>query len=322
MSFHRISYLESWEHNPSAFRGQQSPPTDSHEEDGEDDEDTYQGLPDLSVSSSFPSTFSYPPLSRRLSFNPVAGPGWNESTVEDTASVRDRRPDVAAETGPSELALEGPEIPLPETKGAFEIGHRRRIGKLARASHSYRSSEIDTNIGIVQVCTAVVYCFLAAGTVFGFAAIKPIFIKEGVYRNLCSPDEINQNVSVCYGQELRYYPIQTRFLTMLANCLQSELNVHHSRRRNQCLGLSYRHNPRYLWSARVRDNRQLPVSCRVSSSMLCPVYTPGVRRIYDRVLFLSLGRTIHIHLVVSPLECIPSPFEFYSLDGNGCIRRI
>lgn len=128
MSFHRISYLESWRHNPGVFRGQQPSPTDSHEEDEEDDEDTYQDLPDESISSSFPSTFSCPPLSHRLSFNPVARPGWNESTTEDTAPARDHRPSVAAETGPRELALEGPELPLPETKGAFEIGRRKRVG--------------------------------------------------------------------------------------------------------------------------------------------------------------------------------------------------
>lgn len=110
------------------FRGQQPSPTDSHEEDEEDDEDTYQDLPDESISSSFPSTFSCPPLSHRLSFNPVARPGWNESTTEDTAPARDHRPSVAAETGPRELTLEGPELPLPETKGAFEIGRRKRVG--------------------------------------------------------------------------------------------------------------------------------------------------------------------------------------------------
>lgn len=51
----------------------------------------------------------------------------------------------------------------------------------------------------------MVYCLLAAGTVFGFAAIKPVMIKEGVYRHLCSRDEIDRDVSVCYGQELRYH---------------------------------------------------------------------------------------------------------------------
>ena len=55
-----------------------------------------------------------------------------------------------------------------------------------------------------QVLVAVIYCFLAAGVVFGYAAIKPILIREGVYRDLCSQDEVDEGVRVCYEQELRY----------------------------------------------------------------------------------------------------------------------
>lgn len=56
---------------------------------------------------------------------------------------------------------------------------------------------------IVQVCFAVVYCFLAAGVVFGFAALKPVLLQEDVYRELCSPGEVEDNVSVCAGQEIQ-----------------------------------------------------------------------------------------------------------------------
>jgi hypothetical protein len=47
------------------------------------------------------------------------------------------------------------------------------------------------------------YCLLAAGTVFGFAAIKPVFIREGVYRDQCTPDELRRGFGLCYGQETR-----------------------------------------------------------------------------------------------------------------------
>jgi hypothetical protein len=56
---------------------------------------------------------------------------------------------------------------------------------------------------IAQVCTAVVYCFLAAGVVFGFAAIKPVLIRENVYRNLCTKSELEAGVDVCDRQEIR-----------------------------------------------------------------------------------------------------------------------
>lgn len=56
---------------------------------------------------------------------------------------------------------------------------------------------------IGQVSIAVVYCLLAAGIIFGYAAIKPVFIAEGVYRHLCTPEEVDQDVDVCFKQELR-----------------------------------------------------------------------------------------------------------------------
>ncbi|KAK0618341.1 major facilitator superfamily transporter [Bombardia bombarda] len=39
---------------------------------------------------------------------------------------------------------------------------------------------------ILQVTVTVIYCFFAAGVVFGYAAIKPVLKKEGAYRDVCS----------------------------------------------------------------------------------------------------------------------------------------
>lgn len=50
---------------------------------------------------------------------------------------------------------------------------------------------------------AVVYCLFAAGVVFGYAAIKPVLLEEGVYRDYCSKEEVDNDVRVCYEQELR-----------------------------------------------------------------------------------------------------------------------
>lgn len=49
----------------------------------------------------------------------------------------------------------------------------------------------------------MIYCLFSAGIVFGFAAIKPVFIQEGVYRDRCTKKELEDNVEVCYNQELR-----------------------------------------------------------------------------------------------------------------------
>ncbi|KAH7114964.1 major facilitator superfamily domain-containing protein [Dactylonectria estremocensis] len=40
-----------------------------------------------------------------------------------------------------------------------------------------------------QAATAVIACWLASGIVFGFAALKPVLIAEGVYHELCRSDE-------------------------------------------------------------------------------------------------------------------------------------
>ncbi|KAL5119398.1 hypothetical protein ACEQ8H_002667 [Pleosporales sp. CAS-2024a] len=56
---------------------------------------------------------------------------------------------------------------------------------------------------LLQVFLAVVYCLFAAGVVFGYAAIKPVLLHEHVYRNLCTEHELEDNVDVCYEQEIR-----------------------------------------------------------------------------------------------------------------------
>jgi MFS family permease len=63
--------------------------------------------------------------------------------------------------------------------------------------------EVSKSRRIAQVGIAVVYCLLAAGIVFGYAALKPVLIQQGVYRDLCTKKEVEDGVWVCYEQELR-----------------------------------------------------------------------------------------------------------------------
>ncbi|OQD62491.1 hypothetical protein PENPOL_c012G06977 [Penicillium polonicum] len=192
MSLNRISFLEGWERNPAAFL--------SHPESDDSDPDSYQDLPEGSISSSFPSTYS------RLNFNPYAGPGWNESP-------EDPHDNQSSFFGPSFLALS------PTTTREGRAGSRpvQGLGSAERTVHEDPGTavartpwadttgayEVSAARRIAQVCTAVVYCFLAAGVVFGFAALKPVLIREKVYRNLCSQAELEEDVDVCYGQEIR-----------------------------------------------------------------------------------------------------------------------
>lgn len=87
----------------------------------------------------------------------------------------------------SPLAL----LRCPNGKGSVSTGPLVRRGE-------------PTNRCTVQVVLACIYCLLAAGVVFGYAAIKPVLLEEGVYRNRCSKQELKDDVPVCYEQELRF----------------------------------------------------------------------------------------------------------------------
>ncbi|KAK5113458.1 hypothetical protein LTR85_010886 [Meristemomyces frigidus] len=63
--------------------------------------------------------------------------------------------------------------------------------------------KVPTAKRLAQVLFSILACWLASGIVFGFAALKPVLISEGVYRELCTPDEIEADVEVCYEQDLR-----------------------------------------------------------------------------------------------------------------------
>ena len=60
-----------------------------------------------------------------------------------------------------------------------------------------------TSLATVQVAIACIYCLLASGIVFGYAAFKPILISEGVYREYCTEDDPGDDKKICYQQEIR-----------------------------------------------------------------------------------------------------------------------
>lgn len=66
----------------------------------------------------------------------------------------------------------------------------------------------------VQVVIACIYCLLAAGVVFGYAALKPVLIKEGVYREYCTEKDPGGENRTCYEQEIRYLLCQNFLLEM------------------------------------------------------------------------------------------------------------
>ncbi len=49
-------------------------------------------------------------------------------------------------------------------------------------------TDMATRSRKVQVTVTVIYCFFAAGIVFGYAAIKPVPEEEGAYRERCQSE--------------------------------------------------------------------------------------------------------------------------------------
>ncbi|CAG8982643.1 hypothetical protein HYALB_00006038 [Hymenoscyphus albidus] len=114
-------------------------------------------------------------LQRVTSFESLAPERFSPERTTSPTGSRDRRLSFNPISGFQPAAENESAI------GAFEVSKSRRI---------------------LQVITAVVYCLFAAGIVFGYAAIKPVLIREHVYRDLCTEEELDKGVRTCYDQEI------------------------------------------------------------------------------------------------------------------------
>lgn len=63
---------------------------------------------------------------------------------------------------------------------AYNVSIAKRIG-----IQYYLFDVFKTDHFIAQVVSTVLACWLASGIVFGFAALKPVLLAEGVYEWLC-----------------------------------------------------------------------------------------------------------------------------------------
>ncbi|TKA78723.1 hypothetical protein B0A55_04531 [Friedmanniomyces simplex] len=103
----------------------------------------------------------------------------------------------------------------PQLRGKGSVRSLRHVISYDALPHSQQPSQathptggvtpykVSNRTRIAQVIFTVVACWLASGIVFGFAALKPVLISEGVYRDLCTPEELHADVEVCYEQDLK-----------------------------------------------------------------------------------------------------------------------
>lgn len=154
MSLGRVSYLESWEHQPPSFLRRSSFFfSDGGEASGDDESGSSQQSrtqsPDLSFRpSSLPTSITNRVARHRLSFNPIAGRGWTHSSAAAAAAAEpeeeqiplfqaDLSPDVTDRDvgtlrwNETETAVENvfqdPKWNFAETTPAFEVTSGKRI---------------------------------------------------------------------------------------------------------------------------------------------------------------------------------------------------
>ncbi|GAA99771.1 uncharacterized protein L969DRAFT_52196 [Mixia osmundae IAM 14324] len=65
------------------------------------------------------------------------------------------------------------------------------------------ASEVPVAKRVAQVICSVFFCLTCAGLIFGFAALKPVLVDEGIYSELCTQDELQRDVWVCLEQDTR-----------------------------------------------------------------------------------------------------------------------
>ncbi|KAL2832487.1 major facilitator superfamily domain-containing protein [Aspergillus cavernicola] len=63
--------------------------------------------------------------------------------------------------------------------------------------------KVSTAKRIVQVLVTILACWFGSGIIFGYAALKPVLVAQGVYRDLCAEEDLNGEFDTCYEQELR-----------------------------------------------------------------------------------------------------------------------
>ncbi|CZR50960.1 related to MFS amino acid transporter [Phialocephala subalpina] len=118
-------------------------------------------------------------LLHRVTSYESLSPPRGRSPVGSHESPRDRK--LSFSPLPGSWDPPAAEEHEPATIGAFEVPKSKRI---------------------LQVTISVFYCLFAAGMVFGYAALKPVLIREHVYRNYCTKDELERGVRTCYDQEI------------------------------------------------------------------------------------------------------------------------
>jgi hypothetical protein len=111
-------------------------------------------------------------------------------------------------------AVEGPDLVPEDDIASLQLG-RRLSHTLSYDPIPLQSAapekldpvgayKVSAALRLAQVAVGVLTCVLASGIVFGFAALKSVLVVEDVYGDLCSKEEVEDYVELCYHQDRKY----------------------------------------------------------------------------------------------------------------------
>lgn len=78
---------------------------------------------------------------------------------------------------------------------------------------------------VLQICCSIAWCLVAAGPVFGFAALKPILISEGVYSERCNVESVRNDAFDYLSEKFVLYVNVDSLSKDLTPCVDQDLSL-------------------------------------------------------------------------------------------------
>ncbi len=155
-------------------------------------------------------------------------------------------------------------------------------------------------------------------TNIGYAAIKPVLIREGVYSELCSKEELDHDTSPCYGQEIRFADRRPLKDSLIDEMVQTKSHVHHCGCCHQRLRVACRHNPRPVRASNLWHHWKHLDGDRYCSVCIRPRST--FRWLHTWLFLPCLRGTLCIHLLLSAFKLLSTALRSHSGSFNRSIR--
>lgn len=177
--------------------------------------------------------------------------------------------------------------------------------------------QTPTNRRLLQCACAIFWCLLSGGPIFGFAALKPVLVKEGVYEQICDI-KVNNDGSSFISDGLNSDPQPTFINMLLANAFSVTENEDSIAK---CTGQDLKLNMMFTVGAvvtnvsalvigRVLDNYG-PKTCGLIGAFF--LYVACVIFIFaDKIINSTIGSVFDPYLIGYASMALGGPFAYIS----------